>query len=145
MLAVGGAFKSGAYEGFAKASAETLQRPRRFYWQTRPLTRTAISHPWKSARAYAEGHPCVGSWEYMDPRGISMFNREKIVFTRLEDRIGQFPFEFPCVFNFFFADYNLPMSDVASPESESEAGKRMRRRCRCRSWRQSSRSSYQIS
>ena len=38
MHAVGGAFKSGAYEVAARASAVTLQRPqRRFYWQTMPL------------------------------------------------------------------------------------------------------------
>ena len=64
------------------------------------------------------------SLEYMDPQGISLFNHEKMHFLQLENLIGQFPFSSPTVFNFFFADYDLPMSDAditaASPEPESE-------------------------
>ena len=60
----------------------------------------------------------------MDPQGISLFNHEKMHFLQLENLIGQFPFSSPTVFNFFFADYDLPMSDAditaASPEPESE-------------------------
>ena len=60
----------------------------------------------------------------MDPQGISLFNHEKMHFLQLENLIGQFPFSSPTVFNFFFADYDVPVSDAditaASPEPESE-------------------------
>ena len=64
------------------------------------------------------------SLEYMDPQGTSLFNYEKMHFLQLENLIGQLPFRSPIGFNFFFAGYDLPMSDAgitaASPEPESE-------------------------
>ena len=64
------------------------------------------------------------SLEYMDPQGTSLFNYEKMHFLQLENLIGQLPFRSPTGFNFFFAGYDLPMSEAgitaASPEPESE-------------------------
>merc|ERR1719491_145720 len=45
---------------------------------------------------------------------------EKIVFMKLQNMIGQFPFEAPSVFNYYLADYDLPSMDLQGPEGESE-------------------------
>ena len=76
MHAVGGAFRSGAYEVAARASAVTLQRPqRRFYWQTMPLrgSRQSLMIGCASPEKLIQ---VLWSWGYMDPQGISVFNHE---------------------------------------------------------------------
>merc|ERR1719325_119190 len=45
--------------------------------------------------------------------------REEIVFRELQDVIGQFPFQSPTVFNFYRADFELPMP-MPMPEPEPE-------------------------
>merc|ERR1719331_2710051 len=52
--------------------------------------------------------------------------REEIVFKELQNEIGQFPFQSPTVFNFYRADFELPMpmpmpEPEPEPEPESEA------------------------
>jgi len=49
------------------------------------------------------------SMEYKD------VNQEEVVLRQLQDVLGQFPFQSPTVFNFYLADFNLPM-----PEPEPE-------------------------
>uniref|UniRef100_A0A7S1F7N6 PA14 domain-containing protein n=1 Tax=Noctiluca scintillans TaxID=2966 RepID=A0A7S1F7N6_NOCSC len=43
-----------------------------------------------------------------------------IIFRELQDVIGEFPFDAPSVFNFFKADYELPILPESEPEPESE-------------------------
>merc|ERR550532_2078707 len=43
-----------------------------------------------------------------------------VVFQQLHEIIGQFPFQAPTVFNFYLADYELPMPAMPEPEPEAE-------------------------
>merc|ERR1719433_2381084 len=46
---------------------------------------------------------------------------EQVVFKELQNVIGQFPFQSPTVFNFYRADFELPMPmPMPEPEPESE-------------------------
>lgn len=55
------------------------------------------------------------SMEYQDVA------HEDVVFRELQDVLGQFPFQSPTVFNFYLADFNLPMPVTTSmPDSMQE-------------------------
>merc|ERR1719203_620426 len=53
------------------------------------------------------------SMEYQDKA------HQPVVFDELQDVIGQFPFQSPTVFNFYRADFELPMP-MPMPEPEPE-------------------------
>merc|ERR1719410_3359357 len=54
-------------------------------------------------------------------RSMEYRGQEDPVFTKLEDKIGQFPYESPTVFNFFDAGYQPPaFQEEPEPEPEDE-------------------------
>jgi cullin-associated NEDD8-dissociated protein 1 len=55
------------------------------------------------------------SMEYQDGAG------DPVMFRELQDLIGQYPFQAPSVFNFYHADFELPIDSVSEPEPEVEA------------------------
>merc|ERR1719414_1602389 len=59
---------------------------------------------------------------------------EPVIFRELQDVIGQFPFQAPSVFNFFDAEFALPMMDMSEPEAEPESEPEVESESETESW-----------
>jgi len=112
------AFRQGSYGGHVYSG---------MYGDLAATAAAILLHPEARSQQGSEGRyqgalrePLLKLMHFMRAMEYTDVADEPVVFRRLQEVIGQFPFEAPTVFNFFQADYELPMQAGPEPESESE-------------------------
>jgi len=115
ITAVGNAFRSGEHNGTVYSGQ---------YGDLGATVAAILLHPEAQLSARYSGvlrEPMLKVIHMMRAMEYKDEYDEPVIFRELQDVIGQFPFQAPSVFNFFDAEFALPMMDMSEPEAEPES------------------------